>query len=85
MTLLDVLGDVGGLMELLYSLFSLLASFLTEVAYDKSLVNDLFNFDIDKKEIFIKKRIRRNIKIKMDDIVDSFTKEYDNQIKENES
>ena len=42
MTLLDVLGDVGGLMELLYSLFSLLASLLTEIAYDKSLVNNLF-------------------------------------------
>ena len=57
MTLLDVLGDVGGLMELLYSLFSLLASLLTEIAYDKSLVNNLFFFDIDKKEINIKKNL----------------------------
>ena len=64
MTLLDVLGDVGGHMELLYSLFSLLASLLTEIAYDKSLVNNLFFFDIDKKEINIKKKFIRNIKIK---------------------
>ena len=87
MTLLDVLGDVGGLMELLYSLFSLLASLLTEIAYDKSLVNNLFFFDIDKKEINIKKKFIRNIKIKEGKITESFSMENNNlnQLKGNES
>ena len=71
-------------MELLHSVFNLIASFLTEVAYDKSLVNNLFNFNIDKKAILIKNKFRRNMKIKLDDIKDSFSKVNDKQINENE-
>ena len=63
-TLIDVLGDVGGLMEILYTFFNLIASFFTEISYDKSLVNNLFFFDIGKKEIIINKKNKRNIKIK---------------------
>ena len=54
-TLLDVLGDVGGLMELIYSVFNLICSFLVETIYDKSLVNNLFSFDLNKKIILLKK------------------------------
>ena len=86
MTLIDVLGDVGGLMEILYTFFNLIASFLTEISYDKSLVNSLFEFNIDKKEILIKKKIRGNIKIKKDENINSFSIENNkNQVKENES
>ena len=40
--LIDVLGDVGGLMEILYTFLNIISSFLTEVLYDRSLVNNLF-------------------------------------------
>ena len=53
-TLLEVLGDVGGLMELIYSFFNLICSFITDIMYEKSLVNNLFSFDIDKKVIYLK-------------------------------
>ena len=87
MTLIDVLGDVGGLMEILYTFFNLIASFLTGVSYEKSLVNNLFYFDIDKTEINIKKKMRRNIKIKKEGNIESFSLSNNNpnQAKENES
>jgi len=47
--LIDVLGDVGGLMEILYSFLNVISSFITEILYDRSLVNNLFSFDINKK------------------------------------
>ena len=49
--LIDVLGDVGGLMEILFTFLNIVSSFVTEVLYDKSLVNDLFSFDINKKTV----------------------------------
>ena len=87
MTLIDVLGDVGGLMELLYSVFNLIGSFLTGVSYDKALVNNLFDFDIDKNEINIKKRMKRNIKIKKVGNAESFSMNNNNanQAQENVS
>ena len=49
--LIDVLGDVGGLMEILFTFLNIVSSFVTEVLYDKSLVNDLFSFDLNKKTV----------------------------------
>ena len=49
--LIDVLGDVGGLMEIVYAVLNLISSFVTEVLYDKSLVNNLFSFDLNKKYV----------------------------------
>ena len=50
-TLLEVLGDVGGLMELIYSFFNMICSFIMEISYEKNLVNNLFAFDLNKKII----------------------------------
>ena len=61
-TLLEVLGDVGGLMELIYSFFNLICSFITEIIYEKSLINNLFSFDINKKVINIKNNKKIGIK-----------------------
>ena len=47
--LIDVLGDVGGLMEILYSFLNIITSFVIEILYDKSLVNNLFSFDLNNK------------------------------------
>jgi hypothetical protein len=52
--LIDVLGDVGGLMEILLTFLNIVSSFATEVLYDKSLVNNLFSFDINKKVVVVK-------------------------------
>ena len=58
--LIDVLGDVGGLMEVVYSLFNILSSFIVGILYEESLVNDLFSFDLDKKIIFLKDKHNKN-------------------------
>ena len=52
--LVDVLGEVGGFMEVIYSVFKILLILITDVLYDISLVNNLFSFNIDKKVIIIK-------------------------------
>ena len=52
--LIDVLGEVGGFMEVIYSLFQTILIFLTDNLYDISLVNNLFSFDIEKNTIIIK-------------------------------
>ena len=80
--LIDVLGDVGGLMEILYTIFNIIASFVTEVLYDKSLVNNLFSFDLNKKYVVFK---RHNYKIKCnneDNEIKDSKKERTNAFKE---
>ena len=52
--LIDVLGDVGGLMEFIWSFFNILSMFITDLLYDIDLVNNLFSFDLDKKVVLIK-------------------------------
>ena len=52
--LVEVLGDVGGLMEFIFSFFKLISIFITEALYEKGLINHLFSFDLDKKLIEFK-------------------------------
>ena len=52
--LIEVLGDVGGLMEFVFSFFKLISIFITEALYEKGIINHLFSFDIDKKIIELK-------------------------------
>ena len=69
--LIEALGDVGGLMEFIFSFFRIIASFLTETLYEQSLVNSLFSFDLDKKKIYISERkIKRNKSLKQGDFED---------------
>ena len=58
--LIDVLGDVGGLMEVIYSLFNILSSIVVGILYEESLVNELFSFDLDKKIISLKEKHNKN-------------------------
>ena len=60
--LIDVLGDVGGLMEILLTVLNLISSFFTEVLYDQSIVNELFSFDLNKKLIILNVRHKKNEK-----------------------
>ena len=52
--LIDVLGDVGGLMEFIFSFFNIISMIITDLLYDIDLVNNLFSFDLDRKEVLIK-------------------------------
>ena len=55
-TLIEVLGYVGGLMEVLVTFVNMLLSFIIDNLYEKSVVNNLFEFDLDKKVIIIKEK-----------------------------
>ena len=72
-TLLEVLGDVGGLMEILWTFLNLITSFITEILYEKSFVNSLFSFDIDKKLILLKnkERLIRKVTLRQSKIEDT--------------
>ena len=52
--LTEVLGEVGGLMEVIFSFFRIISSFLTDNLYEQALVNSLFSFDLDKKFVSLK-------------------------------
>jgi hypothetical protein len=59
--LIEVLGDVGGLMEVLFSLFRIISSFLNNTLYEKSLVNHLFSFNLEQKVLLIKENKKKKI------------------------
>ena len=51
-----ILGDVGGLMEVLFTLFRIISSFSVDILYEISMVNGLFKFDLDKNNVIIKEK-----------------------------
>ena len=53
---LDMLGEIGGLMEFLSSFFGLICNIIGDLLYEKTIANNLFSFDIKNKLILIKKR-----------------------------
>ena len=53
---IDVLGEVGGLMEIISSFFGFICNLIGDILYEKNIANNLFTFDIKKKLILIKKR-----------------------------
>ena len=65
--LIEALGDVGGLMEVVWSIFNILGTVITDILYDKALVNNLFSFDLDKKNVLIKNKKRKNDEGKKDE------------------
>ena len=52
--LIDVLGEIGGFMEIISSFFDFICSFVVDILYEKSIVNNLFSFDLKKKLVLIK-------------------------------
>ena len=63
--LITILGDVGGLMEVVFTLFRLITSFSLDILYDISLVNNLFNFNLAQKVVILKdKKLKQNISAK---------------------
>ena len=62
--LIDILGDIGGLMATINMIFSTVSSFIVNILYEKSLVNNLFNFNLDRKIVIFKHRKNKNNNIK---------------------
>jgi len=62
--LLEILGNIGGLMEVLYTLFKVISSFPIEILYEEDLISNLFQFNLDTKEISLiskeKKYFKKN-------------------------
>ena len=54
---IDVLGDVGGLMEVIESIFGVICILVADILYDKTMVNNLFSFDLNNYTIKIKNKI----------------------------
>ena len=52
--LIDILGEVGGVMEFIFSFFNLIHNFIGNLFYEKLIVNNLFSFDIRRKVIILK-------------------------------
>ena len=58
--LIDILGDIGGLMATINMIFKAICTLIVNILYEKSLVNNLFNFDLDKKIVVFKNKIVKN-------------------------
>ena len=57
---IDVLGDVGGLMEVIQSIFGIICTLVADILYDKTMVNNLFTFDLNTYSIKIKNKPKLN-------------------------
>ena len=53
--LIDVLGEIGGFMDIIFSFFSVICSLFVDKSYEQKITNNLFSFDIKQKLILIKK------------------------------
>jgi hypothetical protein len=60
--LVEILGNVGGFMQVIYTLLRIISSFSINILYELSLVNDLFEFNIDKKILSINNNRKYNKK-----------------------
>ena len=59
---IDILGEVGGFMEIIYSFFGFICNFIVTYLYEITIVNNLFKFDIHKKKIILKIQKQKNSK-----------------------
>ena len=57
--LITILGDVGGLMEVIFALLNVISSLSTNILYEISLVNNIFDFNINKQLIILKEKKNR--------------------------
>ena len=54
---IEILGDIGGLMEVIESIFGVICVLVADILYDKTMVNNLFSFDLNNYTIKIKNKI----------------------------
>jgi hypothetical protein len=58
--LITILGEVGGLMQVIFTFLSLISSLSANILYEISLVNNIFDFNINKQLIILKEK--KNLK-----------------------
>ena len=51
--LIEVLGEIGGFMEFIFTLFKFFSSLITKILYRLTLVNELFKYNIRNKTIIM--------------------------------
>ena len=59
--LVEVLGDVGGLMEVIHSIFGVICALVADILYDKTMVNNLFTFNLNNFSVRIRNKPKLNI------------------------
>ena len=52
--LIDALGEIGGFMSIILSLFKIFSSFMTRSTYEISIINNLFEFDLENEQVLLK-------------------------------
>ena len=66
--LIEVLRDVGGFTGVILSIFEVISSFSANLLYEISLINNLFEFDMNKKLVIVhnkyKNKLIKNVKNK---------------------
>jgi hypothetical protein len=70
--IIDALGDVGGLMEVVSSLFNILAGFITDLLYDIDIVNTLFSFDLRRKVVQFKRDKNESYELNNEDEINIY-------------
>ena len=50
----EIFSRIGGYMQLIYTLFSIMALFLNKLNLELKIINSIFNFDLDKKKMALK-------------------------------
>ena len=71
--LVDVLGDVGGLMEVIESIFGVISVLVADILYDKTMINNLFSFDLEDNVIKFKTKSKNIIDISISEDFDKKT------------
>jgi hypothetical protein len=56
--LINVLEDIGGLMQVILLFFKVISCFSSNILFELSILNNLFEFDIDKKLFLIKNQYK---------------------------
>ena len=70
---IDVLGEIGGLMDIMESFFEVICSLIVDVIYENSITNELFSFNINKKIVTIKTKDKINEEKQDDTLFHSLT------------
>ena len=74
---IDILGDVGGLMEVLSSVFNIISAFIADLLYDIDIVNTLFSFDLARKVVKMKTNKNEIINVSEQDEINIYNKNKD--------
>ena len=74
--LIDAMGEIGGFMSIIFSLFKLFSKFMTKSIYEIGMINNLFEFDLDNEQVLLKTdkniKLRKNLP-KSEEVIKSYS------------